>query len=90
MPATGATPVNGTGTLGLNTNKAAFTVTTGWGNMIPRNGHFRCHSRSAIAVIGAPTVNVNLGGWACTDQAQTQCSNLPDTTNPIAARCRPT
>jgi len=82
---TGATPVNGAGTLGLNTNKTAFTVTTGWGNMIPRNGHFSVPFEVGIAVIGAPTVNVNLGGWACLDQAQTQCSNLASPTNPIAA-----
>ncbi len=81
---TGATPVNGSGTLGLNTNKAAFTVTTGWGNMIPRHGHFSVPFELGVAVIGAPTVNVNLGGWACLDQAQTQCSNLADPTNPIA------
>jgi hypothetical protein len=82
---TGATPVNGSGVLGLNTNKTAFTVTTGWGNMIPRNGHFSVPFEIGIAIIGAPTVNVNLGGWACLDQAQTQCSNLADPTNPIAA-----
>jgi hypothetical protein len=82
---TGATPVNGAGTLGLNTNKTAFTVTTGWGNMIPRNGHFSVPFEIGVAIIGAPTVNVNLGGWACTDQGQTQCSDLASTTNPIAA-----
>ncbi|MDR3774883.1 MAG: hypothetical protein P4L26_16130, partial [Terracidiphilus sp.] len=81
---TGAAPVNGTGTLGLNINKAAFTVTTGWGNMIPRHGHFSVPFEVGVAIIGAPTVNVNLGGWACLDQAQTECSNLADPTNPIA------
>jgi hypothetical protein len=84
--ATGASPVTGSGVLGLNTNKAAFTVTTGWGNMIPRNGHFSVPFELGVAVIGAPTVNVNLGGWACTDQAQTQCSNLASGSNPIATQ----
>jgi hypothetical protein len=83
---TGATPVTGSGVLGLNVNKAAFTVTTGWGNMIPRNGHFSVPFEVGVAVIGAPTVNVNLGGWACTDQAQTQCSDLASGSNPIAAQ----
>ena len=83
---TGATPVTGNGALGLDTNKTAFTVTTGWGNMIPRNGHFSVPFEIGIAVIGAPTVNVNLGGWACLDQAQTQCSDLASPTNPIAAQ----
>ncbi len=81
---TGATPVNGTGTLGLNTNKAAFTITTGWGNMIPRKGHFSVPFELGVAVTGSPTVNVNLGGWACYDQAQTECTDLSSTTNPIA------
>ena len=36
--ATGATPLNATAALGLNTTKPAFTITTGWGNTIPRNG----------------------------------------------------
>lgn len=81
---TGATPVTGNGTVGLDTNKTAFTITTGWGNMIPRNGHFSVPFELGVAIIGAPTANVNLGGWACTDQAQTLCSNLADPTNPIA------
>ena len=82
--ATGATPVNGNGTLGLNTTRPAFTITTGWGNMIPRKGHWSVPVELGVAVIGAPAVNVNLGGWACYDQAQTQCANLASTTNPIA------
>ena len=82
--ATGATPVTGTGTLGLNTSKPAFTITTGWGNMLPRNGHFSVPFEVGVAFIGAPSVNVNLGGWACYDQAQTECTNIASTTNPIA------
>jgi len=82
--ATGATPVTGSGVLGLSTNKPAFTVTTGWGNQIPRNGHWSFPFEVGVAFIGDPSVNVNLGGWACYDQAQTQCTNLSDPTNPIA------
>jgi hypothetical protein len=81
--ATGATPVNGSAVLGLNTNKTAMTITTGWGNMIPRKGHFSFPFEIGAAFIGAPTVNVNLGGWVCLDQAQTNCSNFASTTNPI-------
>jgi hypothetical protein len=82
---TGATPVNGNGTLGLNTNKTAFTATTGWGNMIPKTGrHWSFPFEIGVALVGAPTVKVNLGGWACNDQAQTLCTNIASTTNPIA------
>ncbi len=82
---TGATPINGNAALGLNTNKQAFTITTGWGNMIPRKGgHWAFPFEIGAAIIGSPTLQVNLGGWACTDQAQTQCANIASTTNPIA------
>jgi hypothetical protein len=81
---TGATPVTGNGTLGLNTTKPAFTITTGWGNMVPRNGHWSFPFEIGVAVIGDPSVKVDLGGWACYDQAQTECTNISSTTNPIA------
>ena len=81
---TGATPVTGSGILGLNTRNPAFTITTGWGNMIPRKGgHWSFPFEAGVAFIGAPTLNVNLGGWVCLDQAQTQCSNFGSTANPI-------
>jgi len=82
--ATGATPVVGNGLLGLNTNKPAFTITTGWGNQIPRSGHWSFPIEIGVAFIGDPSVKVNLGGWACSDQAQTECSNIADPANPIA------
>jgi hypothetical protein len=78
-----ANPLNGAGTLALNTTKPAFTITTGWGNQIPRKGHLSFPFEIGIAVTGAPTVNVNLGGTVCLDQAQTECASLTGT-NPIA------
>jgi hypothetical protein len=83
--ATGATPVFGNAALGLNTTKPAFTITTGWGNMIPRKGgHWSFPFEIGVALTGAPTLSANLGGWACYDQAQTECTNLTSTTDPIA------
>ncbi|MDR3771867.1 MAG: hypothetical protein P4L26_00890, partial [Terracidiphilus sp.] len=64
--------------------KPAFTVTTGWGNMVKSTGHWSFPFEIGVAFIGAPSVNVNLSGWACTDQAQTQCSDISNPTNPIA------
>jgi hypothetical protein len=81
--ATGATPVNGSAAVSLNTTKPAFTITAGWGNMIPRKGHWSFPFEAGVAVTGAPTVKVNLGGWACYDQAQTECANIAGN-NPIA------
>jgi hypothetical protein len=82
--ATGAVPVNGTGTLGLNTTKPAFTITTGLGNMVPRKGHWSFPFEIGVAFIGAPSVNVKLAGWACYDQAQTECTDISNASNPIA------
>lgn len=82
--ATGATPVNGSAILGLNTNKTAFSITTGWGKMIPRKGgHFSFPFEAGVAFVGPPTINVILGGWVCEDQAQTECSSFASTANPI-------
>lgn len=70
-------PVTAGGVLGLNANKQAFTMTTGWGNMIPRkNGHLSVPFEIGVAVTGAPALTVNLAGSACLDQAQTQCSPI--------------
>jgi hypothetical protein len=82
--ATGATPVTGNGILGLNTSKPAFTITTGWSNMVRGSGHWSFPFEIGVAFIGAPSVNVNLTGWACYDQAQTECTNISDPNNPIA------
>lgn len=82
---TGTTPVNGTGVLDLHTTKPAFTITTGWGNMIPRKGgHWSFPFEIGAAFIGDPALNVNLAGWVCLDPALTECANLASTTNPIA------
>jgi hypothetical protein len=29
-----------------------------------------------VGFVGAPSVNVSLSGWACQDQAQTECGNV--------------
>jgi hypothetical protein len=82
--ATGAAPLNVAANLGLNTHQQALTLTTGWGNMIPRNGgHWSFPFEVGAAFTGTPSLNVNLTGWACIDQAQTECSDVTSTTNPI-------
>jgi hypothetical protein len=81
---TGATPVAGNAVLGLNATKPAFTITAGWGNIARGRGHWSFPTDIGVALIGAPTVNVSLTGWACQDQAQTMCTNIADPANPIA------
>jgi hypothetical protein len=82
--ATGATPVNGNALLSLHTTNPAFTVTTGWGNNLPRKGHWSFPFEVGVALTGAPSLKVNLGGWACYDQAQTLCTDISSKTDPIA------
>jgi hypothetical protein len=84
-PATGATPLAGTGVLGLHTNRPAVTLTGGFGKFIPRSKrHWSFPSEFGVAFTGAPSANVNSSGWVCLDALQTQCSNVGDGTNPVA------
>jgi len=68
-----ANPVIGTVGLGLNTQSPAFTMTTGWGNMIPRRGgHLSFPFEIGAAFIGSPSVNMALtSGQVCMDPAGT-------------------
>jgi hypothetical protein len=85
-PSTGATPVNGTALFNLHATHPAFTITGGWGNPLAKNGHWTFPVEVGVGLIGAPTLNVNLKGWACYDQAQTQCTNIADPNDPIAVQ----
>jgi hypothetical protein len=82
--ATGATPGNGNAFLNMHTTNPAFTITTGWGNTIPRKGHWSFPFEVGVALTGAPSLKVNLGGWACYDQGQTLCTDITSKTDPIA------
>jgi hypothetical protein len=85
--ATGATPLSGSGVLGLDTHKVAPTVSFGFGRFIPRsNRHWSFPSEFGVAWTGAPTADISTSGWVCLDQAQTQCSNLSDASNPVTAQ----
>jgi hypothetical protein len=83
-PATGATPVNGNALVNLHATSPAFTMTTGWGNTVPRKGHWSFPFEVGVALTGAPSMKVNLGGWACYDQAQKLCTDISSKTDPIA------
>jgi hypothetical protein len=83
--ATGATPLNADGYLHLNSTKPAFTITGGWGNTIPRGErHWSFPVEVGVALVGAPSIGVTLSGWACQDEAQTQCGNVQDLSNSTA------
>ena len=84
-PATGATPAMGSGVLGLDARQPEFFVSGGFGRFIPRSDrHWSFPSEFGVIFMGAPTINISTSGWVCTDEAQTQCSNISSSTNPIS------
>lgn len=83
---TGATPVNGTALLNLHSTRPAFTLTGGWGNALMRRGHWSFPVEVGVAFVGAPKLDVNLRGWACHDQAQTECTDIANPNNAIAVQ----
>jgi hypothetical protein len=82
-----STPFQVNANLGLNTHKQAFTLTTGWGNMIPRKrkdlliGHLSFPFEIGAAFTGVPTINMQLQGYAC-DNTGANCVNMA--TDPTA------
>ncbi len=70
--ASSSDPITGTGGLALNASNPAFTMTAGWGNMIPRHGgHWSFPFEIGAAFVGAPTINMALtSGQACDAQGQ--------------------
>jgi hypothetical protein len=59
-------PLNITAALGLNKNKTAFSMTTGWGNLISRKGgHWSFPLEIGAVFTGSPTLALNPTGNAC-------------------------
>ena len=75
--ASASNPVLGNGSLGLHTQNPAFTMTTGWGNMIPRKrGHWSFPFEIGAAFTGSPSLNIALtSGQICDAQGQ-NCVNV--------------
>jgi len=59
-------PLNITAGLNLNTRKTAFSMTTGWGNLISRRGgHWSFPFEIGAVFTGAPTISLVPTGNAC-------------------------
>lgn len=83
--ATGATPLVGSGVLGLHPRPVAFTLAGGFGKFVPRsNRHWSFPSEFGVVFMSAPTANVSASGWVCADQAQTNCSNIGNSATPVS------
>lgn len=75
--ASSTNPVMGAGHLGLNNQKPAFTITTGWGNMISRTGgHLSFPVEVGVALIGAPSLNIALTSGQVCDAQGLNCVNV--------------
>jgi hypothetical protein len=83
--ATGATPITGSGVFGLHDRRPALIVSGGFGNFVIHRAfpHWSFPAEFGVIFTGAPTIDVNMSGWACKDAAETQCSDLSDDTNPV-------
>lgn len=63
--------------LALNTHKQAFSMTTGWGNMISRKGgHLSFPFELGAIFTGAPTVGMSFTGDGCTDTTYETCYDM--------------
>jgi hypothetical protein len=74
-----AAPVQGSGTLGLNKQNPAFTMTAGWGNLISRRGgHFSIPFEIGAAFVGTPNLNLALtSGQVCSNpQGTANCQDV--------------
>jgi len=70
-------PVQGTARVGFNTQNPAFTLTTGWGNMISRKGaHISFPFEIGAAFVNAPTVDATLTKGEVCDATGTNCRNV--------------
>jgi hypothetical protein len=73
--------------LGLNSTKPAFTMTTGWGNMIPRKGgHWSFPFEIGAAFTGAPSLNMTLSGDGCLPFTVTSSGDGSITTSSYSTR----
>lgn len=73
-------PIRANPRLGFHSTSPAFTLTTGWGNMISRKGgHWSVPFEIGAAFVGDPSFNMSLTGTAC-DYYGENCVNAA--TNP--------
>jgi len=83
--ATGAVPLTGSGVIGFHAHNPAITLSGGFGRFIPRSErHWSFPSEFGVAFTGPPTIDVNLAGWACLDEKQTQCASVSNPNSPVA------
>jgi hypothetical protein len=79
-----ADPVTGSGEVDLHNLKVEPMVSFGFGRYVPHsNRHWSFPTEFGIIYTGSPTLTVNTAGTVCTSLAQTSCSDIGDTSNPV-------
>lgn len=75
--ASSTNPVMGVGSVALHHQSPSFTITTGWGNTIPRNGgHWSFPFEIGVAFIGSPDVNVAINSGQVCDSTGLNCVDV--------------
>ena len=81
---TGATPVAGSGVLGLNTRQPEFFLSGGFGRFVPHSErHWSFPSEFGVVFMGSPTVDLATSGWVCKGTEAGSCSPVSSAT-PVA------
>jgi len=73
-------PLSGTGVFTFGGNKVVPRTTIGFGNMLPKRGHFRFEIEAGVQYFSAPTVTYTFTGEGCpTAVASPSCAPIPTT-----------
>jgi hypothetical protein len=77
--ASSTNPIAGTALLSLHGQNPAFTITGGWGSMIPRRGgHWSFPFEVGVALIGSPHLKMTLNSGQACDSAGQNCVDVAD------------
>jgi hypothetical protein len=84
-PNVGGKPLSGTGVFTFGGNNVVPRTTIGFGNMLPKKGHFRFETEIGVQYFSAPTVKYTFTGNGCpaANSPEIQCGpvNQTDVTN---------
>lgn len=73
-----ASPLTGTASVALNSNKVSPAILFGWGNPLPRTRkHVIFNVEGGVVFMGSPNAVLNLSGSTCTVNG-TQCQSITD------------
>ena len=84
--ASGAAPLNGSGTLVLHTQGPEFFVSGGFGRFVPHSErHWSFPTEFGVLFMGSPTLNLTTAGWVCQNPEAGSCADISSAT-PVATK----